>query len=1452
MRTRLPLRILAVSTTLFCFANPSIAYAAYTSTVVGTTATMNGDGSGDSLRISQSGGLFQHDRFPADPGFNSVFDFDTTVAGDQTVSSTTGIININAGAGNDTIILADGIDLRGAVDGGGDTDLIQYEGSTGVRVNLGLRPTVLNGVLTADQQNPQTTHPGTGTVSITNYDIVTRTFDVNITVSDLASGDVTGFHIHQGPVNADGPVIVDFGGLTRVPSGTGFTATATALIMPALSEAAFLGGGTYVNIHTAEFGAGAIRAQLFSPASESLLSGIATGMTAITNVENVTGSLSGDSLVGNGAANIVNGDSGIDWIVGGPGSDTLNGGADGDVLAWNNGDGSDVVDGGDGSDIVQVNGNPVGDDAFTVAANATRINFSRVSPAFSLDIGTTETFSVNGAGGNDVVSVNVLTGVANLSVVNVNGFDGDDLISYGQASTGIAFNTRAGPGVDLVALGDGVNLLGAVDGGTGIDRLDYAVYSTPVRANLGLGTIGLTGIIGGDQQNPPTSHTGSGTATVTNYNPTTRTFDITVNVTDLPSAEVTGFHIHQAAVGVNGPIIVDFTGLPRTPSGTGFTFTATGLVLPAASEAAFLGGGTYVNIHTAVFGDGAIRGQLFSTGNVTMSSGVATGTTGVMNVENLNGGLSDDSLIGTDGANFITGAGGSDWIIGGPGSDVMIGDAGADVLVWNNGDGTDVIEGGADSDTAYVNGNVSSGDVFTVGPAGTRVDFDRVSPGPFSLDIGTTETLTVNGVGGADSVAVTSLAGVASLTAVNLNGFDANDAFTVVPFATGSVTVAGGVGTDTLTYDAQSRPVGGDTMPPDGSITSTGVQPVNFRHVEFVTVANPEPTITIGDVTVSEGANAVFTVSLSNASALTVTVNFATADGSALAPGDYSSSSGTVTFAPGQTTQTISIATAADVPQEAAEMFVVNLSGAANSTIADALGQATIADTSAAPTLTINDVMASEGGTAIFTVTLSAASAQTITVNFATADGNAMAPGDYMALMGVLTFTPGQTTAMISVPIATDVPQDAAEMFVVNLSGATNSTIADAQGQATIVDTSPAPPAPPAPSPPAPPSNQAPSLSGLGDRTIEESTSTVFTLNVADDATAAGLLSVTATSSNPDLLPASSIVIGGPDAARTLTLTPTPETTGQATITVMVSDGQLTSAAAAILTVTAAPPPQPPTGLTGTSNGAEVTLTWIEPAIGARPTFYTIEAGDAPGATTLPTIITPSALTRFTLPLPQGVYFFRVRSANRAGASERSNETTVAITTAAAPPGPPHGLAATVNGSRVTLRWQLPVGGGALERWQLEVGSSAGASNLAIFGLPPTVTAVSADVPPGEYFARVRGVNGTLAGLPSNETSFRVGDLPACDAPLAPVLLPATVVGRTVTLSWRAPRGTAIGNYRLVIGFAPGGSDLAVFDVGAVTSFAASAPPGRYFVTLVGINACGTSDRSNSVEVFVP
>jgi hypothetical protein len=109
---------------------------------------------------------------------------------------------------------------------------------------------------------------------------------------------------------------------------------------------------------------------------------------------------------------------------------------------------------------------------------------------------------------------------------------------------------------------------------------------------------------------------------------------------------------------------------------------------------------------------------------------------------------------------------------------------------------------------------------------------------------------------------------------------------------------------------------------------------------------DPAPTVSINDVTVTEGnsglTNAVFTVSLGNPSSFPVTMNYATADGSATAGVDYQATSGTLTFTSGELAKTITVPVIADTSGETNETFVLNLTGIVNGTAGDVQGLATI------------------------------------------------------------------------------------------------------------------------------------------------------------------------------------------------------------------------------------------------------------------------------------------------------------------------------------------------------------------------------------------------------------------------------------------------------------------------------------------------------------------------------
>jgi chitinase len=219
------------------------------------------------------------------------------------------------------------------------------------------------------------------------------------------------------------------------------------------------------------------------------------------------------------------------------------------------------------------------------------------------------------------------------------------------------------------------------------------------------------------------------------------------------------------------------------------------------------------------------------------------------------------------------------------------------------------------------------------------------------------------------------------------------------------------------------------------------------------------PSLVIANATVTESSAgpvvAVFNVTLSTPSSQAVTVNYATVDGSATAPDDYQAASGSLTFDPGQTVRQILVTVAKDALIEIAETYSVNLSSPVNATIADATALGTINDNNTVSLTVANaTVTESNSGTvnAVFGVTLSAASAQVVTVSYATADGTATDPTDYLATTGTLTFNPGQTAQQIIVPVVGDVAIETTEVFSLNLSNPVNASLADPAAQGTITD----------------------------------------------------------------------------------------------------------------------------------------------------------------------------------------------------------------------------------------------------------------------------------------------------------------------------------------------------------------------------------------------------------------
>jgi len=258
-----------------------------------------------------------------------------------------------------------------------------------------------------------------------------------------------------------------------------------------------------------------------------------------------------------------------------------------------------------------------------------------------------------------------------------------------------------------------------------------------------------------------------------------------------------------------------------------------------------------------------------------------------------------------------------------------------------------------------------------------------------------------------------------------------------------------------------------------------------FLVLAAASAAADAPSLAVSDAMVTEGdsgtKNALFTVSLSAASAGPVTVDYATADGSAKAPGDYTATTGTLTFAAGELSKQVAVAVVGETLDELHETYSLDLSNPVGATLGDARGAGTILDNDPQVSLSVNDVSAPEQGqSATFTLALSRESGKLVTLDYATADGSAAAPSDYASRSETIIFMPGETSKTVSVALVHDALVEPDETFTLALSRAVNATLSDGQGVATIVDDDAAPPPPPPgddPPPPPPPGDEEPPVS---------------------------------------------------------------------------------------------------------------------------------------------------------------------------------------------------------------------------------------------------------------------------------------------------------------------------------------------------------------------------------------
>jgi len=242
---------------------------------------------------------------------------------------------------------------------------------------------------------------------------------------------------------------------------------------------------------------------------------------------------------------------------------------------------------------------------------------------------------------------------------------------------------------------------------------------------------------------------------------------------------------------------------------------------------------------------------------------------------------------------------------------------------------------------------------------------------------------------------------------------------------------------------------------PDETLTFTLSNPVNATlgtpSTATLTIVDDDepPTVQFGSATYSVGegvGTATVIATLSAASAVLVTVDYATSDGTAKAPDDYTAASGTLSFAPGQTSRSFAVTILDDALDELDETFTLTLSNPVNATLGTpSAATLTIVDNDAPPTVQFSNAAynVSEGaGTATIHATLSAASWYTIAVNYdATSDGTAKSPDDYTAASGTLVFTPGDTSETFEVTIHEDTFDEPDETIMLVLSDPVSATL---------------------------------------------------------------------------------------------------------------------------------------------------------------------------------------------------------------------------------------------------------------------------------------------------------------------------------------------------------------------------------------------------------------------------
>jgi Ca2+-binding RTX toxin-like protein len=476
-------------------------------------------------------------------------------------------------------------------------------------------------------------------------------------------------------------------------------------------------------------------------------------LTGGSGDDTLTGEADNDTLFGRGGIDQLFGGTGNDILAGGDGNDSMFGEDGDDRMIWNPGDDSDLMEGGNGTDTAEVNGGN-GAEFFTITANGTRVRFDRTSPApFTLDIGTTENLVLNANGGDDnisasgnlagLISLTIDGGAGNDTILGGNGadtlFGGDDndFIDGNQGNDTAflgngddTFNWDPGDGSDIVEGQAGIDTLN-FNASNAIELMDVSANGSRVRATRNVGNI----------------------------------------VMDMNGVEVLTVNLLG---GADGFTVNDLTGTDLTQVNLNLATTIGGSVGDGAADSITVNGSDAVNV-VSIIGAGtsvSVNG-LAAAVNITTAEGAndrltvngqgdndtitATALAAGIIQLTIDGGAGNDMLFGSQGADTFIGGDGNDYVLGDNGNDVAFLGNGDDIFEWSPGDGSDVIEGQANTDELRFNGSNAS-ENYNISANGARILFTR-DVAAITMDMDDVERIRINTLGGADNITIGDLTG---------------------------------------------------------------------------------------------------------------------------------------------------------------------------------------------------------------------------------------------------------------------------------------------------------------------------------------------------------------------------------------------------------------------------------------------------------------------------------------------------------------------------------------------------------------------------------------------------------------------------------------------------------------------------------------------------------------------